>query len=182
MRKSVWAFRSVALCKSIGISWFSLEIYSKKSKKQWLFYVRLSQKASSWSLYLLNLNLLEETENVLTASEFGAVIFHATGISKSKNLSVCNTKPAQNCQSFIYPLARDAPSCLVHCKSARSKRIALFLCMLGRENKMADALRAAFTSVTETVFPTSRSIRNNPRRHMMNTGLRKLVCRLHGYD
>ncbi|CAH3110540.1 transmembrane protein 17 [Pocillopora verrucosa] len=35
---------------------------------------------------------------------------------------------------------------------------------------MADALRAAFTSVTETVFPSSRSIRNHPRHHMVSSG------------
>jgi len=37
-------------------------------------------------------------------------------------------------------------------------------------NKMADTLRAAFSSVTETVFPTSRKIRNHPRHHMISTG------------
>ena len=48
-----------------------------------------------------------------------------------------------------------------------------YACWEGK-TKMADTLRAAFTSVTETVFPMSRSIRHNPRHHMLSTGLKIL--------
>lgn len=48
-------------------------------------------------------------------------------------------------------------------------------------NKMADTLRAAFSSVTETVFPTSRKIRTHPRHHMISTGwqLLHIIRQLH---
>ena len=47
---------------------------------------------------------------------------------------------------------------------------------------MADRLRAAFTSVTETVFPMSRSIRHNPRHHMLSTGLKILFYQQQPYE
>lgn len=47
---------------------------------------------------------------------------------------------------------------------------ARLLRIVGLKTKMADALRAAFSSVTTTVFPRSRSVQNYPRHHMINTG------------
>ena len=49
---------------------------------------------------------------------------------------------------------------------------ARLLRIVGLKTNMADALRAAFSSVTTTVFPRSRSVQNYPRRHMINTGWR----------
>ena len=46
---------------------------------------------------------------------------------------------------------------------------------------MADALRAAISSVTTTVFPRSRLIQDNPRYRMIGTGLRIIIARnFHG--
>lgn len=46
--------------------------------------------------------------------------------------------------------------------------------------KMAATLRSAFTSVTESMFPMSRNLHNQPRHHLINTG-NKIVLSLFWY-
>lgn len=46
---------------------------------------------------------------------------------------------------------------------------------------MADALRAAISSVTTTVFPRSRLIQDNPRYRMIGTGLRIIARNFYGF-
>ena len=100
-----------------------------------------------------------------------------------QNFISIQSKKSSHCKLFSYRLARAAPSCLGHCKSAKSYGIAHYQeAFWEAKTKMADTLRAAFTSVTETVFPTSRSIRNNPRRHMISTGLRIVSYQLQAYN
>lgn len=103
---------------------------------------------------------------------------------QQQNFISIQSKKSSNCQLFSYRLARAASSCLGHCKSAKSYGIAHYHqgAFWEAKTKMADTLRAAFTSVTETVFPRSRSIRNNPRHHMISTGLRIMSYQLHAYN